>query len=127
MTPPRGQIVLVILSATLTGIMGNTLIAPSIPDILDDFDVGDGGAGLIIAATSFPGIFLAPVIGLLADPYFRMRGWAADACGNFGIKKAIPSLLKMRDGDANGGNRRAARKALERLGVKPEKKAQRTD
>ena len=71
MTRPRGQIVLVILSATLTGIMGNTLIAPSIPDILDDFDVGDGGAGLIIAATSFPGIFLAPVIGLLADRYGR--------------------------------------------------------
>ncbi len=71
MTRPRGQILLVILSATLTGIMGNTLIAPSIPDILDDFDVGDGGAGLIIAATALPGVFLAPVIGLLADRYGR--------------------------------------------------------
>ena len=51
--------------------MGNTLIAPSIPDILDEFDVGDAGAGAIIAATSLPGVFLAPVIGLLADRFGR--------------------------------------------------------
>jgi predicted MFS family arabinose efflux permease len=53
--------------------MGNTLLAPVIPDILDEFDVGDGGAGLLIAATSMPGIVMAPIMGVLADRFGRRR------------------------------------------------------
>jgi MFS transporter, ACDE family, multidrug resistance protein len=72
MTDRRSLFVL-ILAVTGTGIMGNTLIAPAIPDILDDFGVSDAGAGLLIAATSFPGIFMAPVMGVLADRLGRRR------------------------------------------------------
>jgi len=57
--------------ATLTSIMGNSLLAPLIPDILDTFDRSDGSAGLLVAAASFPGIVMAPVIGLLADRFGR--------------------------------------------------------
>ena len=69
----RRSLFVLILTITGTGIMGNTLLAPAIPDILDDFGVGDGGAGLLIAATSFPGIFMAPVMGILADRLGRRR------------------------------------------------------
>ncbi len=67
MTDRRSLFVL-ILAITGTGIMGNTLLAPAIPDILDEFGVADAGAGLLIAATSFPGIFMAPVIGRARRP-----------------------------------------------------------
>ncbi len=72
MTGRRGLFAL-ILAITGTGIMGNTLLAPAIPDILDEFGVGDSGAGLLIAATSFPGIFMAPIMGVLADRFGRRR------------------------------------------------------
>lgn len=62
-----------ILAVTATGIMGNTLLAPAVPDILDDFGVSNSGAGLLIAATSFPGIFMAPIIGVLSDRLGRRR------------------------------------------------------
>jgi predicted MFS family arabinose efflux permease len=64
--------------------MGNTLIAPALPDILDEFGVADSGAGVIIAATSLPGVFLAPVIGLLADRYGR-RNLLVPCLAVFGI------------------------------------------
>ena len=69
----RRSLFVLILAITGTGIMGNTLLAPAIPDILDEFDIADSGAGLLIAATSFPGIFMAPVIGVLADRLGRRR------------------------------------------------------
>jgi MFS transporter, ACDE family, multidrug resistance protein len=65
--PRRGALLGLIFAVTATGIMGNSLVAPLIPDILDDLGVGDGGAGLIVAAVSLPGIVMAPLIGLLAD------------------------------------------------------------
>ena len=65
--PPFG----VILAITLTGILGNVLITPVAPDIAEDFGVGPAGVGLILAATTAPGILLAPVIGVLADRFGR--------------------------------------------------------
>ncbi len=60
-----------IFAVTLTSIMGNSLLAPAIPNILDTFGRDEGAAGLIIAATSLPGVFMAPIIGLLADRFGR--------------------------------------------------------
>ncbi|MBA3655582.1 MAG: MFS transporter, partial [Actinobacteria bacterium] len=60
-----------IVSITLTGIMANTLITPAIPDIRDAFNVGTSATGLLLAAATAPGIFLAPVLGLLADRFGR--------------------------------------------------------
>lgn len=64
--PPRGVIWLV-FAVSATGVMGNSLLAPLIPDLLDDLGVGDAGAGLIIAAVALPGVVMAPLIGVLAD------------------------------------------------------------
>ena len=47
------------------------MIAPAIPDILLDFQVSAGSAGLLVAAATLPGVVVAPVIGLLADRYGR--------------------------------------------------------
>lgn len=60
-----------VVSITLTGIMANTLITPAAPDIVADFGVGTAGVGPLLAAATFPGIFLAPVIGILSDRYGR--------------------------------------------------------
>jgi MFS transporter, ACDE family, multidrug resistance protein len=60
-------------SITVTGILANTLIYPAIPDILDDLGVDDGGAGILVAAASLPGIAVAPLIGVLADRFGRKQ------------------------------------------------------
>lgn len=65
-TPPA-----LIFSITVTGILGNAIVGPAIPDILDDFGQPDSRAGLFVAALSFPGIVVAPVIGILADRFGR--------------------------------------------------------
>ncbi len=62
-----------IFAITITGILNNTLIGPSIPDILDEFARSDSGSGFIVAAGSLPGIVVAPLIGLAADRYGRRR------------------------------------------------------
>lgn len=62
-----------ISSITITGILGNTLIYPAIPDILDDLGIDDGAAGILVAAASIPGIVIAPLVGVLADRYGRKR------------------------------------------------------
>ncbi len=68
----RPPLVLV-FSITLTGILANTLIVAPLPDIIEDFDLGDGAAGLVVAAATLPGIVIAPVIGLLADRFGRRK------------------------------------------------------
>lgn len=60
-----------IFAITLTSIMGNSLLAPAIPDILDAFGRSDGSTGVLVAALPLPGIVIAPLIGVLADRYGR--------------------------------------------------------
>ena len=90
-TTDRRSLYLLILAITGTGIMGNTLLAPAIPDILDEFGIADSGAGLLIAATSFPGIFMAPVIGVLADRLGRRRV-LVPCLATFGVFGAAAAL-----------------------------------
>ena len=67
LTAAQRRILPLVFATTLTSIMANSLLAPAIPDILDEFGRPDSSAGLLIAATSLPGIVMAPVIGILAD------------------------------------------------------------
>jgi len=67
LTSDQRRLLPTVFMATLTSIMGNSLLAPAIPDILDHFDQPDSSAGLLIAATSLPGVIVAPIIGILAD------------------------------------------------------------
>ncbi|MGA0035249.1 MAG: MFS transporter [Ilumatobacteraceae bacterium] len=65
------RILPLVFTVTLTGIMGNSLVSPLLPDILDTFDRSAGAAGPLVAAASLPGIFLAPLIGFAADRWGR--------------------------------------------------------
>lgn len=62
-----------IFSVTTAGILVNTTITPNIPDVLADLDQPDTGAGILVGSGALPGVFLAPVIGVLADRYGRKR------------------------------------------------------
>ena len=65
--PGRRPQPLLIWAITLSGITANTLVAPVLPDIVTAFHQPEESAGLIAAAASIPGVFTAPVIGVLAD------------------------------------------------------------
>jgi ACDE family multidrug resistance protein len=91
-----------IVAITITGIMGNVLIAPALPDIVADFGVSTGAAGWLLAATTGPGILLAPVIGVLADRFGR-REVLVPCLALFGIAGGLsvvaptyPALLGLR-------------------------------
>ena len=62
-----------VLAVTLTGIMGHVLLIPALPDVAADLDAATDRVGLLLAATTAPGIVLAPVIGVLADRFGRRR------------------------------------------------------
>lgn len=70
---PRRPPFPLVLGVTLTGILGNVLVLPALPDVARDLGAGPGGIGLLLAATTAPGIVLAPVIGVLADRFGRRR------------------------------------------------------
>lgn len=86
-----------VFATTLTSIMGNSLLSPAIPDILDEFDQPDSAAGLLIAATALPGIVLAPVIGILADRIGRRRVLVPclSTFGVFGIVAAVAPTFEI--------------------------------
>ncbi len=94
--------VLVIFAITISGITGNTLIAPAVVEILDGLDASQALAGLVIAAGTVPGIVLAPVIGLVADRFGRREilvpclvlfGLAGGAAA---LATDLPTLLGLR-------------------------------
>jgi MFS family permease len=72
-TPDQRRILALVYTVSLTSIMGNTLLAPAIPDILDEFGRASGASGVLVAAIPLPGIVIAPIIGILADRFGRRR------------------------------------------------------
>jgi ACDE family multidrug resistance protein len=81
----------VILTITLTGIMGNVLITAALPDIADDFGLSGAQLGMLVAATTTPGILLAPVIGVLADRFGR-REVVVPCLALFGLSGGLASF-----------------------------------
>ncbi len=82
---------LLVYSITVTGILTNTLIGPAIPDILDAFDRSDSAAGVLVAAGTLSGVFMAPVIGLLADRFGR-RAVLVPCLVVFGVSGVLAGL-----------------------------------
>ena len=81
----------IILTITLTGIMGNTLITPALPDIADDLRISNAQLGMLVAATTTPGIFLAPLIGILADRFGR-REVVVPCLAVFGVSGGLAAF-----------------------------------
>lgn len=71
-------------AVTVTAISAYTLVPPVLPDIAAEFDVGATDVGLVLAATTLPGILLSPLVGVLADRYGR-RGLLAASLVVFGL------------------------------------------
>ena len=71
MTAAQRRLVPLVFAVTLTSVMGNALLSPAIPDILDEFDRPTSSTGVLVAALPLPGIVIAPLIGILADRYGR--------------------------------------------------------
>ncbi len=57
----------VIFLITLIGVMGVASITPAFPSIIKHFGITPTQVTLLITVFTLPGIFLAPVIGILAD------------------------------------------------------------
>lgn len=85
--PPFG----LILSITITGIVGSTIVSPVTPDIVAELGGGDRAIGLLVAAVAAPGILLAPIIGVLADRYGR-REVVVPCLAIFGIAGGLAAV-----------------------------------
>lgn len=55
------------------GVMGVSSITPAFPDIIRHFSISPQQVGLLITFFTIPGIFLTPVLGVLADRFGRKR------------------------------------------------------
>jgi MFS family permease len=71
--PWRSQTLYVILSCSLMGVMGVSLVSPVLPDLRPVFGVNDAQVGLVITAYTLPGIVVTPFVGLVADRVGRRR------------------------------------------------------
>lgn len=71
--PWRSAPLYVILSSSLMGVMGISLLTPVLPELRSVFAVSDSQVGLVITAYTLPGVFLTPFIGLIADRFGRRR------------------------------------------------------
>ncbi|NIC00914.1 MFS transporter [Halobacterium sp. R2-5] len=65
--PWHSAVFYVIISSSLIGVMGVSLISPLLPALRPVFGVTDTAVGLFITAYSIPGIFITPFIGYVAD------------------------------------------------------------
>ncbi len=63
----------VIFSITLIGVMGVASLTPALPKISQALDLNKSQIALLISAFTFPGIFLTPISGVLADRWGRKR------------------------------------------------------
>jgi MFS family permease len=64
---------LVIFSITLISIMGVASLTPAFPGIAKAFNITPKEVGLLITAFTLPGVFLTPVMGILADRFGRKK------------------------------------------------------
>ncbi len=63
----RDRNLYVIFGVTLVAVMGVASITPAFPEIIRYFGITAHQVGWLIAAFTLPGIFLTPVVGVLAD------------------------------------------------------------
>jgi ACDE family multidrug resistance protein len=99
----RPPAVLLFLTS-IVGVSATSLITSSLPDIVEAFDVPDSAAGLVLGASTVPGIVLALVVGLAADRFgrkvllvgslllFGAAGLASAFAPTFGVFLALRAL-----------------------------------
>ena len=63
----------IVFAVTLIAVMGVSSITPVFPLVREVFGIDTEEVGLLITAFTLPGVFLSPVLGILADRYGRKR------------------------------------------------------
>jgi MFS family permease len=63
----------VIFGVTLLAVMGVVSIAPAFPKMMTVLKISSGQIGLLMTVFTLPGVFLAPVMGIMADRYGRKK------------------------------------------------------
>lgn len=80
----------VVFSVTLMAMLGVASVTPAFPRVAVALQVRPESVGLLVSAFTFPGVILAPVLGVLADrvgrklvlvPSLLLFGVAGSACG----------------------------------------------
>jgi MFS transporter, ACDE family, multidrug resistance protein len=64
---------LIIFGVTLVSVVGVTSIAPAFPHIARSLKLSESEVVMLITVFTFPGIFLAPIMGILADRIGRKK------------------------------------------------------
>jgi MFS family permease len=104
----------IIFSVTLMGVLGVASITPAFPRIIQDLGIEPRQIGLLIIVFTFPGIFLSPFLGILADRFGRKRilvpslALFAVAGGSCGLVRDFDLLLVLRFFQGVGGSALAA-------------------
>lgn len=75
----------------MSGMLANPLITPNLTDVVAEFGQIDSKASLLVAVVPLPGIFLALLIGVLADRYGR-RPIVVSCLVIFGVAGLASSL-----------------------------------
>jgi len=65
--PLNARTLYTIFSITLMGVIGVNIISPALPGIRDAFGITNTEVVMLISAFTLPGIFFAPIMGILAD------------------------------------------------------------
>lgn len=63
----------IIFSITLIAVMGVASLTPALPKISIALNLNNTQVGLLISSFTFPGIFLTPIAGIIADHYGRKK------------------------------------------------------
>jgi ACDE family multidrug resistance protein len=80
----------IVFGVTLMAVLGVSSITPAFPKIVQELGISSQAIGLLITVFTFPGVLLAPVLGVLADrlgrkkilvPALLLFGIAGGACG----------------------------------------------
>ncbi len=87
---------------TLIAVLGVSTVSPALPSIMKELAISKRQVGLLITVFTLPGVFLAPLLGVLADRYGRKRiiipslllfGLAGSACA---LARDLSLLLGLR-------------------------------
>src|SRR5919202_2383157 len=94
----------VVFGITLMAVLGASSVAPALPKVAKELDVSAGQVGLLITVFTLPGVFLAPIWGVLSDRYgrkhvlvpslilFGLTGGACALARDFGLLLALRLL-----------------------------------
>lgn len=63
----------IVFGVTLMAVLGVSSITPAFPKIVQELGISSQAVGLLITVFTFPGVVLAPVLGVLADRFGRRK------------------------------------------------------